>query len=121
MAAKPWNIQDRAFVFACEVVRFCDRARGPRSLQRIVDQLLDAGTSVGANVEEASGGQSRADFVAKIFIALKEARESRYWLRLLSACHPQYRDAASPLLAEANQLVAILFTIANNARGNTHD
>ena len=108
-------------MFACEIVTFCDRVHGPRSVQRIADQLLDAGTSVGANVEEASGGQSRADFVAKIFIALKEARESRYWLRLLSACHPQYRDTASPLLAESEQLVAILFTIANNARGNSDD
>jgi four helix bundle protein len=118
MAAKPGDIQDRAFVFACEVVRFCDQARGPRSVWTLTDQLLDAGTSVGANVEEARANQSTADFVAKTFIALKETREARYWLRVLYACHPQLRQSVSPLLAEAEELVAILFTMAKNARFN---
>ena len=64
-------------------------------------------------------GQSRADFIAKTFIALEEAREARYWLTLIAACDPRLREPASPLLAEAEQLVAILFTIVRNARLNS--
>ncbi|WP_414622467.1 four helix bundle protein [Calothrix sp. CCY 0018] len=49
----------------------------------ISNQLLKSGTSIGANIEEASGGQSRKDFLAKMYIAYKEAKETKYWLRLL--------------------------------------
>lgn len=116
MGATQQDIQRRTFTFACDIVRFCDRASGPRSVRKITNQLLDAGTSVGANVEEARSNQSPADFAAKIYIALKEAREARYWMRLLFACHPQLREQVAPLLGESEQLVAILYTIAKNAR-----
>ena len=69
-------------------------------------QLLDASTSVGANVEEAQDAYSRREFAHKNSIALKEARESRFWLRLLSKEHSD--ESITELFDEANQLVAIL-------------
>ena len=76
--------------------------------RRIGDQLLRSGTSVGANYEEAQGAESKADFTHKLQIALKELRESRYWLRLLavSATIPPHR--LEEIIDEATQLRAIL-------------
>lgn len=83
-------------------------------------QLLRAGTSVGANVEEAQAGQSRADFVAKAYIACKEARETHYWLRLLAASSVVPAEPLSDLTSEANELVAILTSIVKKARANSN-
>ena len=82
-------ITERAFAFAVRVVKLCkflERHSGVSTL--IINQLLAAATSVGANLEEAVAGQSRADFIHKNAISLKEARESNYWLRLIVATEP---------------------------------
>ena len=92
-----------------------EQGPGPR---RVAYQLLDAGTSVAANLEEAVAGQSRRDFTAKVGIALKEARETRFWLRLLAACYDDLRPAVGPLAAEATELIAILTAISRNARNH---
>jgi len=76
-------------------------------------QLVDSGTSIGANLEEADAAQSRADFISKCSIALKEARESHYWLRLMRATRKIDNET---LLAEWNELVAILTTIVRKTR-----
>ncbi len=85
----------------------------------ICKQLLRSGTSIGANVEEAQAGQSRADFLSKYNIALKEARETNYWLRLLNAVEVFTENEFENLLKESNELVAILTTIVENTRNNT--
>ncbi len=79
-------------------------------------QLLKAGTSVGANVEEAQAGQSRADFVSKYAIALKEARETRYWLRLISEAELIDENAVGALIQESGELSRILGSITSRAR-----
>ena len=76
-------------------------------------QLLRSGTSIGANLEEADAAQSKPDFISKCTIALKEARESHYWLRLLRASG-KMRDG-DRLLSDANELVAILTAIVRKA------
>lgn len=80
------------------------------------NQLLRSGTSVGANLEEANAGQSKADFISKCNIALKEARETHYWLRLLTANEIVTSEQVTPLTAEANELVAILTVIVKKSR-----
>jgi four helix bundle protein len=100
-------------------VAFCDDVPDSRlATGRMVSQLFAAGSSVGSNLEEAAAGQTKPDFIAKTFIALKEAREARYWLRVLMACRPAMRHRIGPLLAECEQLVAILTAILRSARGN---
>ena len=100
------------------VVRFCEGECGEAAVRRrLVMQLLDAATSVGANLEEAAAGQSKADFIAKMFVALKESRETRYWLRLLAA-RRHGPPLPSELLSEADQLSRILGAILVRARRN---
>ena len=113
----PCIICDRAFEFAARIVKLCDAmaSRG-FSGRHIASQLIRCGTSIGANAEEAQEGQTKPDFIAKMFVSLKEARETRYWLRLIAACRPSLVHDVAPLLAECEQLVAILTTILRNAR-----
>ena len=110
---KKSDVYERAFQFAFRISKMADALSNHRRIHRnSMNQLVDAATSIGSNLQEAKGAQSRADFHAKVRIALKEARESHYWLRLLSkrAVVPVWRLA--PLLQEANEIVAILTTIA---------
>ena len=117
--AKPYDIRQRTFLFACEIVAFC-RMVADRGciLSRLAVQLSDAGSSIGANLEEAADAQSKPDFIAKNCISLKEAREARFWLRLIAASEPSLAARAAPLTAESNELVAILTTIIRSARSN---
>ena len=113
------DICDRTFRFAARIVRLCQTLDETRGVNRLMaNQLLRSGTSIGANVEEAQAGQSRADFVSKYAIAQKEARETHYWLRLLIETNIIHEDKLSDLLDECNQLVAILTTIIKNTREN---
>jgi four helix bundle protein len=112
MTKTPKDIRERAFEFALRIVKLCqhlDRQPGvPRTLSF---QLLKAGTSVGANIEEAQAGQSRPDFISKNSIALKEARECHYWLRLLIAAKIMPEKKLSALRDEAEELKRILGSI----------
>ncbi len=76
-------IAERAFDFAARIIKLCERLwEGSRAARKIADQLFDAGTSIGANAEEAEGGQTKADFTARLAISRKESYETVYWLRL---------------------------------------
>ncbi len=108
------DIRQRTFLFACAVVELDDIlwAQG-RSARTLCGQLLRSASSVGANLEEADAAQSKADFVSKCTIALKEARESHYWLRILRAT--KKLDDREPLLNQCNEIIAILTTIVRKA------
>jgi len=106
-------------LFATEIVAFCRMvARRDYILRRLAWQLVDSGTSIGANLEEGVGGQTKPDFVAKHFIALKEARETLFWLRLISASEPSLAPEAKPLTAEASEFVAMLTASVTTGRSN---
>jgi four helix bundle protein len=88
------DIHERVFEFACRIVRLHRALTRRRGSDRVAaNQLLRSGTGIGANLEEAQAAQSKADFVAKARISLKEARESHYWLRLLEATEPSHLNA----------------------------
>jgi four helix bundle protein len=118
MANKPpFDLAERTFRFACDIVRFCRKlAHEPGVSRHIARQLADAGTSIAANYEEAKAAYSRRDFTAKSSIVLKEARESRTWLRLIQAESLAPIDEVRPLLNEANELVAIFTTSVKRLR-----
>jgi four helix bundle protein len=101
-------------------VTFCRAFSAVPGVDRqIGSQLLKAGTSIGANLEEAKAAYSRREFIAKNFIALKEARETLYWLRLITSCGLVSPERTQALLREADELVAILTTIVRRARVNS--
>ena len=110
------DIHQRAFEFACSIVRLHRRLTRMRGANRVAaNQLLRAGTSVGANLEEAKAAQSRPDFIAKARISLKESREAHYWLRLIEATEIVALPDVHDLVEEANQIVAVLTTIVKKA------
>ena len=83
---KTIDIRERAFAFAVRIVKLCKFLEKNSDVGKtLINQLLDTGTSIGANLEEAQAGQSKADFIHKNSISLKEARETNYWLRLILA------------------------------------
>lgn len=113
----PLEIGARAFAFAVRIVKLCQSLDANKGVSKVVsNQLLRAGTSIGANLEESKGGQSRADYLSKVSIALKEARETHYWLRLIVATELLPEKQLSLLIDESNQLVAILTTIVKQLK-----
>jgi four helix bundle protein len=113
------DIQERTFAFAVRIVRLCQYLdEQPGVARTLAKQLLRAGTSIGANIEEAQAGQSRADFASKCAIALKEARETLYWLRLLEATEVITATRLVELKTEADELVRILTAIVTSSRKN---
>ena len=76
-------LRQKSFEFAVDVVDFARRIQKEKAEYILSKQLIRSGTSIGANVEEANAAQSKKEFIAKMSIASKEARETRYWLRLL--------------------------------------
>ena len=106
------DIRKRTFDFAVRIVKLCQYLHEKPGVSRILcGQLLRAGTSIGVNVEEAQAGQSRPDFISKYAIALKEARETQYWLRLLIASEIIPEARLVELLKEADELTRIIGAI----------
>jgi four helix bundle protein len=114
------DIRERAFEFAVRIVKLCKFLEKHSEVSRSVNsQLLDAGTSVGANLEEAKAGQSRADFIHKNAIALKEARETTFWLRLILATETfesQVENGIVELRDESIELSKIIGKIIVNTK-----
>ena len=109
-------VREKAYQFAIKIILLCKRLRDQKEYV-ISDQLGRSGTSIGANIEEATAGQSRKDFVAKMAVASKEARESNYWLRLLRDSNICTEDEVYQLLQESTDLVNILTSIVKTSQG----
>jgi len=113
------DLRDRAFIFACRAVEFCEGLYKGGGVGRILaPQFVRCATSIGANLEEARGGESRRDFISKCAIALKEARKSCFRLRVADRCQLGARGEAAALAEEASELAAIIGSIVRNARRN---
>jgi four helix bundle protein len=110
----------RAFTFGVRLVKLCDamstRGFGAR---HIAQQLIRCGTAVGANAEEAQEGQSKADYIAKMSISSKEARESAWWLRLAIAVSCVKQAEVEWELRKANELRFMIRAAIRTARSST--
>ena len=105
------------FSFAVRVVRLCQfLEKQDRVSQTLAHQLLRSGTSIGANVEEAQAGQSKADFIAKMSIARKEARKTHYWLRLLKQSELLTNTQLTEILQVSEELVRLLAAIVKTSQ-----
>ena len=113
---KPSNIiADKSYTFALHMIQLAKTLRKQHEYE-IASQLLRCGTSIGANIQEAQCGVSRADFTAKMGIASKEARESHYWLRLVRDSGALPANNVLPRLREAEELIRILTAIVKTAQ-----
>ncbi len=104
-------VQEKSFAFAVRVVRAYQYLISEKKEFVLSKQFLRSGTSIGANVEESVGRQSGADFISKLSIAYKEARETAYWIRLLQATDYLTETQSQSLLADAEELCRILAKI----------
>ncbi len=116
MSSRPRDIEKGTFDFAVSVVKLVNSV--PRTLPGgiIARQMLRAGTSIGANVEEAQGAQSKREFSRRMNIARSEAREVLYWLRLVAAAEVLPAESLRDLIKEADELVSILTAIVKRSR-----
>ena len=112
------DLPDRLLDYGARVVKFVESLPNSIAGRRIGDQLLRSGTAVGANYEEAQAGESRNDFIHKLQVALKELRESHYWLRLLVKANVVKEESLENLINEATQLRAILSKAVVTAKKN---
>ena len=112
------NIQDKSFHFAVRIVRLCKLLRDERNEYTLSKQLLRSGTSIGANISEAQQAQSRADFLSKLNIALKEASETEYWLRLLFATEYLSKPEFDSVYADCTELSKILTASVRNMKND---
>lgn len=101
-------LADRLLAFAVSVIKIVNDLPQSRVGQHVSYQLLKSGTSPGANYEEARGAESTKDFIHKLRVALKELKESRFWLKLIRAVPLVDEDRVVPLIQECEELIAIL-------------
>lgn len=105
-------VLDKSKVFAIRIIRLYQFLSVKKKEFVLSKQLLRSGTSIGANVSEATRAQSRADFLAKINIALKEAAETEYWLELLYETNYIEKSLFDSLISDNNALIRILTSIS---------
>jgi len=111
-----YDLEERTIKFAESIINLCKKvSQNPITLP-IINQLIKAATSIGANYAEANGASSKKDFKNKIFICKKEARETKYWLRLLALAAPNLKVECKACFKEAQELTLIFSKIALNTK-----
>ena len=108
-------VLDLSMQFAIDIVNLCEALKGKNAL---VNQLLRSGTSIGANIHEANHASSRADFIAKMQIALKECYETEYWLELFVKTNILSDEQYKSLKNSCGKIRKLLIASINTAKGN---
>jgi four helix bundle protein len=111
-------LKEKSYDFALKIIIIYKKLSKIKKEYVISKQLLKCGTSIGANVEEAIGGQSRSDFIAKLSIAYKEARETNYWIRLLSDSGYISKEERVLLIDVCDELLRLLAAILQTSKKN---
>lgn len=110
-------VLEKSYNFALRIVKLYMHLRKQKVERELLIQLLKSGTSVGANVEEAVGAQSKSDFVHKTGIAYKESRETSYWLRLFKDANIMEDKLSQSFLSDSEELKKILSSILKTSKG----
>lgn len=110
------KLVDMSLDFSVKVIKFCECVRGHISLR---NQLERAATSIGANIHEANYAQSKADFVSKLQIALKECYETEYWLKLLDKSELAEKEQIRALAVQCGTIRKILIASVQTAKRNS--
>jgi four helix bundle protein len=110
-------ILDKSFAFALRILKLYLFLRKKKIDTGLCSQILNSGTAIGANIEEAIGEASKKDFINKMQIAYKEARETKYWLRLLKEGELIDKKLADSFLKDCDEILKILTAILNSSKG----
>ena len=111
-------IRDKSFDFALRIIKLGDYLRTEKREYVLSKQILRSGTSVGALVREAEQAESRADFIHKLAIALKEANETEYWILLLQRAGYIDDEAGESLQSDLKELLKLLTAIIKTSKSN---
>lgn len=111
-------VQKKSYAFAVRIVKVYQYLCTEKKEFVLSKQLLRSGTSIGANIEEAIGGQSKKDFFAKLTISYKEARETHYWIRLLTDTYYISKEQSKSLLKDTDELLKIIGSIQKTIRNS---
>ena len=107
---------DKSLAFASRIIKLYQYLTTAKQELVISKQIVRSGTSIGANINEANYGQSKADFISKMHIALKETSETEYWLRLLTMSEYLTNDMGDSLLIDCLELKRMLVASINTAK-----
>lgn len=110
------TVERKSFLFAVRIVKLSKHLNTGKKEFVLSKQLLRSGTSIGANIVEAEQAQSKADFISKMSIALKEAVETNYWLRLLQATDYLSKAEFSSIHSDCRELEKILTAIVKSSK-----
>ncbi len=116
-----YNLEERTSKFSGELIKFCKSVKEDNISKPLINQLVRAGTSIGANYCEANNASSKKDFQNKIFICKKEAQETKYWLRALSTACPENVETLRVLWKEVQELTMIFQKIVNTLRKGNNE
>ena len=111
--------EEKSFLFSVRIVKMSRYLQEEKKEYILTKQLIRSGTSIGANVVESQQAQSRADFISKLSIALKEAVETNYWIRLLYASEYITEAEYSSVIADCRELEKMLTSIIKTSRNNS--
>ena len=103
----PWDLEERTTGSGERIVRFSKKIPREPTNNRLIDQLVGAGTSIGGNYCEANQAVSKKDFKHTVSRCVKEAKETKFFLRMVVASEPQLAEEARPLYREAHELLCI--------------
>ena len=111
-------LEQKSFQFAVRTVNLCKHLRSTKKEYTLSKQLLRSGTSIGANIAEAQQAQSKADFISKLSIALKETTETKYWIRLMSATGYLSEQEYHSIFSDCVELEKMLVTSVKTSKEN---
>ena len=114
---KEHTVREKSYRFAIRIIKLCIWLKEKRHYE-ISAQLLRSGTSIGANIEEATASHSKKEFCHKMGIASKEARETHYWLRLLRDSEILTEKQTSELINKSEELIKMLTSIVKTGKSN---
>jgi len=116
---REYDLQDRLIDYAVRIIKLCEALPETKAGRHVSSQILRSGTSPAPNYGEAQSAESKADFIHKLKIALKELRETEIWLKIIvKAEMVNPASQLTPLLQETDELKSILFTSAETAKKN---
>lgn len=116
--AKESVLKEKSYAFAIRAINLAKFLREEKKEYILSKQIVRCGTSIGANIEEASGAQSNNDFIAKLHISLKEAKETHYWVRLLRDTEYISKEQAQSLIEDIDEVITILTRSLKTIKSN---
>ncbi len=116
VSSRVYDLEERTAKFGESVIKFSKSVKLSPIISPIINQLIRAATSIGANYMEANSASSKKDFTNKMFISKKEAQETKHWLRMIKTCLPEREDEIVRLWKESHELTLIFQKITTNLR-----